>query len=109
MAPKKILTLGEVRKKLREYKKRLRKVGVQVGALYLFGSYAKKNPRPWSDIDVAVVSDMLGKDFVRESVLLNRVADEVHPFIQAHPFHPRDLRDKFSTVAAEIRRHGRKV
>lgn len=110
MAPtKSVLTGREVQRTVALYKRRLKKVGVPFTALYLFGSYAKKKQRPWSDIDIAVVSRKFGKDFVKESVLLNRVADEIHPLIQAHPLHPKTLRDPYSTFAYEIQTHGQRA
>lgn len=32
-------------------------LGIHFSRVILFGSYAKKNPHEWSDIDLALVSD----------------------------------------------------
>lgn len=109
MAQKNILTKREVTQTLRSYKQRLKKAHVPLTALYLFGSYAKKNQHAWSDVDVAVISPRFGKDFVEESVFVNRLADEVHPLLQAHPLHPKAMRDPYSTFSAEIKKYGKKV
>lgn len=108
MAPKQLLTPREVKQTLRSYKRLLKKKRVPFTALYLFGSYAKKKQRMWSDIDVAVISPRFGKDYIEESVALNTIADHIHPLIQAHPLHPSYLDDAFSSFAAEIKKYGKK-
>lgn len=109
MAPKSILATREVTKTLHSYKHLLKKKKVPFTALYLFGSYAKKRQRPWSDIDVAIVSPRFGKDFVQESVFVNRLADDINPLLQAHPLHPSALRDTYSTLTQEIKKYGKKI
>ena len=106
MVRKKIYTSQEVKKIVSEYKKLLKKEGVEFNKIYLFGSYAKNNPRDWSDIDVAVVSKKFGKDFFEEQLLLDRIADKVDYAIESHPLSPGDLRDKWSSLASEIRNRG---
>lgn len=80
--------------------------GVPVQALILFGSVAKGTQRRWSDIDVAVVSRRFGRDAHAERVRLMRLGDPVSARIEPHAFHPDDLKDRWSTLAAEIRRYG---
>jgi len=106
MVRKKIYTNKEIKKIVSEYKKLLKKEGVEFNKIYLFGSYAKSHPRDWSDIDVAVVSKKFGKDFLKEQLLLDRIADKVDYAIEPHPFCPRDIKDKWSILALEIKRHG---
>lgn len=50
-----IRTQAEVLEILNKYAQTLRDENVDFHSLYLFGSYARGNPRKWSDIDVAVV------------------------------------------------------
>ena len=106
MVRKKIYTNKEVKKIISEYKKLLKKEGVEFNKIYLFGSYAKNHPRDWSDIDVAVVSKKFGKDSFEEQLLLDRIADKASYAIEPHPFHPRDMKDKWLSLAFEIKKHG---
>jgi len=106
MVRKKIYKNKEVKKIIFEYKKLLKKEGVEFNKIYLFGSYAKSRPRNWSDIDVAVVSKKFGKDSFKEQLLIDKIADKVSYAIEPHPFHPRDLKDKWSSLAFEIKEHG---
>lgn len=43
---------------------------IPIDCAYLYGSYAYGHPKAYSDVDVAVVSPMFGKDIVRETVFL---------------------------------------
>lgn len=106
MVRKKIYTNKEVKKIIFEYKKLLEKEDIEFNKIYLFGSYAKNCPRDWSDIDVAVVSKKFGKNSFEERLLIDRIADKVSYVIEPHPFHPRDLKDKWSSLAFEIKEHG---
>ena len=106
MVRKKIYSKKEVKKIVSDYKKLLKKDGISFDKIYLFGSYARNYPRDWSDIDVAVVSKKFGKDFFREQILLDRIADKVSYAIEPHPFHPQDLKDKWSSLGFEVKKHG---
>ena len=107
MVRKKIYNNKEVEKIVLEYKELLREEKIEFDKIYLFGSYAKNNQRDWSDIDVAIVSKKFGKDLFDEQILLDRIADKVNYAIEPHPFHPRDLKNKWSSLALEIEKYGK--
>jgi len=46
------------------------KQNYSVNQIYLFGSYAKGNAREESDIDVAIVLDKIGDDYLEQSTKL---------------------------------------
>lgn len=56
-----VRTLSEVKRILRDYKAELRAHGIRVKKMVLYGSYAKGNPKSYSDIDVIVISPDLAK------------------------------------------------
>lgn len=109
MVRKKIYTTKEIKKIISNYKELLKDEGIKFENLYLFGSYAKAKPHDWSDIDIAVVSKKFGKDFFVEQMLLDKIADKVNYSIEPHPFSPSDLKDKWSTLALEIKKYGKKI
>ena len=94
---------------LANYRQALSEAGIRVEDLILFGSYAKGSPKPWSDLDVCVVSSSFGKDKTEEMVLLKKLASPIEPMIEPHPYHPQDLADPWDPLAEEIRKHGKKV
>ena len=85
----------------------LRKL-IRVERVILFGSYASGRPRPWSDIDLAVVSPDFHGGTEDDHMLLARVARLVTPQIEAIPYLPLDFVDCDSrSFEAEILRKGR--
>ncbi len=46
------------------------KQNYSVNQIYLFGSYAKGNAREESDIDVAIILDKIGDDYLEQSTKL---------------------------------------
>jgi len=109
MVDKKVLNQKELKKDLANFKKLLRKERVDFESIYLFGSYAKKKQHDFSDIDLAVVSQDFGHDYIEESVLLNRLADKTNILIEAHPLNPNQLKDPYSTFSEEIKKYGVKI
>lgn len=95
---------------VRQYGLVLRQEGIPYVRLIVFGSQAKGTASSWSDIDVCVVSDTFGRDRHTERVKLMhaRRSDRLLD-IEPHPFHPKDLKDKYDPLAAEIRRYGIQV
>jgi hypothetical protein len=66
---------------------------IRVQRVILFGSYATGSPRPWSDIDLAVVSPDFEGGTERDHLLLAEVARAITPQIEALPYRPEDLSD----------------
>ena len=91
---------------IKKYYQILKKEHIPVKKIILFGSYAKGTARPWSDVDICVVSKSFGKKPFDEMVFLKQLTTTVDSMIEPHPFHPNDLLDKYDPLAAEIRTHG---
>jgi predicted nucleotidyltransferase len=74
----------DVKKIITEYINRLNRLGIEVSQIILYGSYAKGNPREYSDIDIAVVSQTFNKldIFERQDLLSkahHRLAEPIEP------------------------------
>lgn len=80
---------------------------IPIEKLILFGSYAKGKPKPWSDLDICVVSKQFGKDPFEELVYLKQIASSVEAMIEPHPLHPREFKDNWNLLAQEIRKYGK--
>ncbi|OGG26428.1 hypothetical protein A2960_06135 [Candidatus Gottesmanbacteria bacterium RIFCSPLOWO2_01_FULL_39_12b] len=108
MAQKSILK-AEPEILIKEYKKVLKKSGIPVEKMILFGSYAKGNAKSWSDLDLCVVSKTFGKDYYDEMVMLKTLASDIESMIEPHPYNPKDLNDPFDALAYEIKKTGKVV
>jgi predicted nucleotidyltransferase len=64
---------------------------IRVQRVILFGSYAEGRPRPWSDIDLAVISSDFHGGTEEDHLLLTEVARLVTPQIEAIPYMPEDF------------------
>ncbi len=101
--------MKNIKKIANKYLEEVIKSGIPVDSAYLFGSYAKGNSNKFSDIDICVVSKKFGKDYFRESVMLDNLAIDVDFKIEAVPMTPKDMNDRYSTLASEIKKYGSKL
>lgn len=108
MAKKYVLNSSVIRT-VKRYGKYLHDERIPYSQLIVFGSQAKGFAKPWSDIDVCVVSTKFGNDRHTERVRLMHVRDRSLLDIEPHPFHPNDLVAKYDSLAAEIRKYGIQV
>ena len=97
---------SQVKEIANKYISEVIKSGIPVNSAYLFGSYAKGNSNRYSDIDICVISPNFGKDYFEESLKLRFLTSSVDSRIEAVPLSPKDLSDKYSTLASEIKKHG---
>ena len=74
----KVLTQAEAIDIVKEYKKVIAPLFDGKVKVYLYGSYSKGNPNPWSDIDVAVIVPTLEGDWLKLSIALNRNVRKVN-------------------------------
>lgn len=93
-------------KEIKIYGKTLKAKKIKVDRLILFGSYAKGTQKPWSDIDLCVVSPQFGKNRFEERVKLMKLTIGVSENIEPHPCSPKDLKDKFNPLSTEISEYG---
>ncbi len=78
---------------------------LRVEAAYLYGSQAVGSARPWSDIDVAVVSPDFSEDLFEERVILMQWAAAIDDRIEPQPFTPERFGPN-DPLASEISRTG---
>lgn len=109
MVFKAILTKKDIRQIAEEFKIVLKEAGIKTLSLILFGSYARGNPHPWSDIDFCVVSPQFGKNIYDDMVKVSKLSKRVNYLIEAHPMSSKDLKGKAHPLALEIKTTGKKM
>jgi len=98
---------SQVLRIVKRFVKALRKEGISVDRVILYGSYARGKPRVDSDIDVAVVSRQFGKDRVEEGMALFRIAGEIDTRIEPVPVSTEAYeKDTWVPLIFEIRERG---
>jgi len=101
----------DIVKAVRRYANALKKRGISVPFVVVFGSQATGGANEWSDIDVIVVSprfDRPGR--LKDSLLLWEVAAEVDSRIEPIPCGEREWTEDDSRAIIEIaRREGQRI
>jgi predicted nucleotidyltransferase len=76
---------------------------------YVFGSYAKNNQRPESDIDIAIIIDNLpDSEKFDTQVQLLLLASQFDSRIEPHPVSRQEL-ESDNPFVAEIRKTGKEI
>ncbi len=78
-------------------------------AIYLFGSYAVGKYHAGSDIDIAVLSDKLKKDWNKNEELLWKIGVDVDLRIEPIGFVPEDFESEVDPMVREIKKTGIRV
>lgn len=98
----------KVKKEIAQYVAGLRKDGLPIESVILFGSYAKGSQHQWSDIDICIVSPKFGDAFDALQYLWRMRADHVGSRVEPVGFHPRDFKDDTSLIH-EIKKNGIRI
>ncbi len=99
-------SLTKVKHYIREYIEVLQKDGLPIDRVFIFGSYAKRRPGKWSDIDVCVISSRFDKKLdPYEYLWTKRRREDVMRGIEPVGFHPKDFVDE-NPLAWEIKTTG---
>ncbi len=108
---KKTYTEKEVRHLVRDYARYVRDAyRVPIRHVFLFGSYAKKNAHPWSDIDVCIVSPLFDHEDRLSFLWKRRRAEDVDAMIAPVGFAPRDFQGHASSpLVHEIQTTGEEI
>ncbi|MGR3218851.1 MAG: nucleotidyltransferase domain-containing protein [Candidatus Anammoxibacter sp.] len=85
----------------------LKKQGIDIDKMVVYGSYAKGNPHPDSDIDLCVVSRNFGEDRIEEGMRLFRIAGDIDSRIEPIPVTLDSyINDTWLPLIYEIRSNG---
>ncbi len=66
---------------------------MHIDCVYLYGSYAKGCPRPYSDIDLIAVSPDFGKDIIGEGVMLMNAFEDVSIAVEPRAYSHKDYEE----------------
>ncbi len=92
---------------IKKFVNAVKKEGISVDRIILYGSYARGRIRADSDIDVAVISRNFGKDRVEEGMKLFRIAGEIDSRLEPVPISVQAFEnDTWIPLIYEIREKG---
>ena len=99
----------EIKRIIKNYARVLRARNFPISAMYLFGSQVNGKAHKWSDIDVAVVTNKLKRNYEKNRSLLYRMRLEIDDRLEPHGFTVEDFKNNSDPLAYEIRKTGIKV
>jgi len=99
----------QVKNIVKKYADKLKTEGYPFSAIYLFGSHAQGNANKWSDIDIAVISDKLKKNWWKNEILLSHLSLDVDLRIEPHGFTKKDFKKEYDPMIYEIKKTGIKI
>ena len=82
---------AKVKDIIERYLQALSRNHIPIQEAILFGSYAKGNPQEWSDIDIALVSDIFAGNWMDDKDKIRRITLSVSSEIEVIPFAPKDF------------------
>ena len=95
----------KIHRLLKKYVEELEKNRIPIRQAVLFGSYAAGGSHEWSDIDIALVSDVFEGMRIRDRNKIRKITLDISTDLSPLPFRPEDftLEDPF---VREILEHG---
>jgi predicted nucleotidyltransferase len=103
------MSQSEVRKIIEKFALELKENNFDFSSIFLFGSYAKGKPHKYSDIDVAVVSKKMKRNYEKNLDKLNDISFKVNDRLEVHAFTPEDFKDGYPPLAHEVKLTGIRI
>ena len=98
----------KVRETINKYLQALSRNNIPIKEAILFGSYATGNYQEWSDIDIALVSDIFEGDRIDDKDKIRAITLSVSSEIEVIPFTPDDF-NKQNPFVKQILKTGIKL
>ncbi len=80
-----------VKNVIEQYLTALKEHNIPIQEVFLFGSYAKGNYNEWSDIDLALVSDIFEGIRIRDRSKIRSITLSISSEIEVLPYRPSDF------------------
>lgn len=81
----------EIKKTIDKYLQALKRNNVPIKEAILFGSFAKGNNKKWSDIDIALVSDIFEGNRIDDKDKIRNITLSISSEIEVIPFSTDDF------------------
>jgi predicted nucleotidyltransferase len=81
----------KVKNTINNYLQALRNNDIPIKEAILFGSYARGNYQKWSDIDIALVSDIFRGNRIDDKDKIRKITLSISSELEVIPFSPNDF------------------
>ena len=100
---------NDIKNTIKNYASKLKEEKYPFSAIYVFASFANGESKKSSDIDVAVISEKLKRNWNENEALLWRYARRVDTRIEPIGFTKEEFKRGISPIADEIKKTGIKI
>ncbi len=98
-----VKSISEIQEIINEYKGELRKHNIRITKAILYGSYAKGNPKPYSDIDLVVISPDLARfPHLKRQELLAQWTMNIDAPLEVIGYTPQEFKRANHTIFGQI-------
>lgn len=105
-----VKSIPEIKKIVKEYEDELRRHNIRIVKTILYGSYAKGNPKPYSDIDLIVISPDLARfPSLRRQELLAQWTMHIDAPLEVIGYTPEEIKKSRHTIFGQIIRKTGKI
>lgn len=77
-----------------------------IDQLIVFGSQVTGKAKPYSDIDIAVISNEFGKDYWEEEKQVSQIVKSIDNRFEVHVFNHEDFSNTLDPLVSEIQKFG---
>jgi predicted nucleotidyltransferase len=99
----------QIKRVVLTYINKIKKQGIPITHVFIFGSRIKEKPHYGSDIDTCIISPIFGKDRQKERILLMNLREGDSDLIEPHPYSEKDFQNPFNPICNEIKKTGLKI
>lgn len=105
-----VKSVSEINRAIKAYRDELRRHNIRITKIILFGSYAKGHPKPYSDVDLVVISSDLARfPPLRRQVLLAELTMNIDTPLEVIGYTPEEFRKSSHTIFGQILRETGKL
>lgn len=98
-----VKSISEVKKAVNEYRDELKRHNIRITKVILYGSYAKGCPKPYSDIDLIVISKDLARfPLLKRQELLAQLTMNIDAPLEVIGYTPEELEKARDTIFGQI-------
>ena len=103
------MSLTKIKKIIHSYAECLKDENYPYNSIYLFGSHAKGQAHKWSDIDIAVITPKLKKNYDLNRLMLWKLRRQIDARIEPHGFTPQEFKNLADPLVYEIKTTGIRI
>lgn len=98
-----VKSVSEIKKIVNEYKDELKRHNIRITKTILYGSYAKGTPKPYSDIDLVVISPDLARfSPLKRQELLAQWTMNIDAPLEVIGYTPQEFKRANHTIFGQI-------